>query len=110
MINKKFEHNDAFKRMIQIGSLCATATVENCKIVDKVEINLGPGNVPVNLDWQTQKHLKTTGSATESGIVKYVYPYNDVPLNEYRAAHPVIMNDFGGTTLKLEIPFDSKQK
>jgi len=70
MTDKNFEHNDAFKRMIQIGSLCATATVENTKIIDKVEINLGPGNVPINLDWQTYKHLKTTGSATEAGIVK----------------------------------------
>jgi len=56
--------------MITIGSICSTASVENIKVVDKKEVNLGEENVPVNLDWHTYKQLKVTGSATESGIVK----------------------------------------
>jgi len=53
MIDKQFEKNDAFWRMIQVGSLCSTASLENIKIVDKQEIPLGEGNVPVKMDWHT---------------------------------------------------------
>jgi len=51
--DKSFESNDAFKRIVQIGSLCSTSTVENIKVVDKVEMKLGEGDVPINCDWQT---------------------------------------------------------
>jgi hypothetical protein len=70
MIDKSFETNDAFKKMVKVGSLCSTANVEPFKIVDKKEINMGYENVPVNEDWATYKFLKTSGSATESGIIK----------------------------------------
>lgn len=53
MLDKAFEGNSAFKRLVQIGSLCSTATVENIKVVDKVEVPLGEGNVQLNCDWHT---------------------------------------------------------
>jgi hypothetical protein len=70
LLNKEFEANDAFKKMCKIGSLCSTANVEPIKIVDKKEIPMGYENVPVNEQWSTFKFLKTSGSATESGIIK----------------------------------------
>jgi hypothetical protein len=41
MIDKSFETNDAFKKMVKVGSLCSTANVEPFKIVDKKEIAMG---------------------------------------------------------------------
>jgi len=70
LIDKSFEQNDGFKKMITIGSLCSTANLEPIKIVDKREVPLGMEHVPVNLDWHTFKLVKTAGSATESGIMK----------------------------------------
>jgi len=58
--------------MVQIGSLCSTANLDPIKIIDKKEIALDCKHVPVDLDYFTFKHLKASGSATESGIVKYV--------------------------------------
>jgi len=43
MLDKGFEENDAFRRIIQVGSICSTAMVENIKVVDKQEFNL-PGD------------------------------------------------------------------
>ena len=40
LIDKSFETNDAFKKLIKIGSLCSTANVEPIKIVDKAEIKM----------------------------------------------------------------------
>jgi len=57
--------------MIKVGSLCSTACVENIKVVDKKEVPLGPHDVATNTDWHTFRFLKTSGSATESGIIKY---------------------------------------
>lgn len=42
LLDKGFEENDAFKRIIQVGSICSTAMVENIKVVEKQEITL-PG-------------------------------------------------------------------
>jgi len=39
-----------------------------------------------------------------------VYPYNSKPMTEIRNASPIISRDIGGSTIKLEIPFDSKYK
>jgi len=50
LIDKSFEQNDAFWRMIQIGSLCSTASIENISIVDKIEVPLEGNNVSVNCD------------------------------------------------------------
>jgi len=96
--------------MIKIGSLCSTANVEPIKIIDKKEIKMPYDNVPVDEMWDTYRFLKTSGSATESGIIKYCYPYNDVPMDKYRDANQVIQKTEGGSTVKLEIPFDSKYK
>jgi len=71
LTDKGFEKNDAFRRMIQIGSLCSTASIENISIVDKIEVPLEGSTVSVNCDWFTYKSVKTTGSATEAGIIKY---------------------------------------
>lgn len=108
--DKSFESNDAFKKMIKIGSLCSTANVEPIKIIDKKEIPLDVDMVPVDQDWATYKFLKTSGSATESGIIKFCYPYNDIPMDKYRKQNEVIQRTEGGSTVKLEIPFDSKYK
>lgn len=56
--------------MLKVGSLCSTANVEPIKIVDKKEIPLNQPHVSVTQDWHTYKLLKTSGSATESGIIK----------------------------------------
>jgi magnesium-transporting ATPase (P-type) len=96
--------------MIKIGSLCSTANVEPIKIIDKKEIKMPYDNVPVDEMWDTYRFLKTSGSATESGIIKYCYPYNSVPMDKYRDANQVIQKTEGGSTVKLEIPFDSKYK
>jgi len=56
--------------MVEIGTLCSTADVENIKIVDRKEVVLGTNAVPVDCDWHTFRFLKTNGSATESGIIK----------------------------------------
>lgn len=51
MIDKTFEKNDAFKKMITIGSLCSNANLDPIKIIDKKEIPLDFINVPVDLDY-----------------------------------------------------------
>lgn len=56
--------------MIKIGSICSTANVEPIKIIDKKEISMPYENVPIDEMWDTYKFLKTSGSATESGIIK----------------------------------------
>lgn len=94
--------------MVSIGSLCSTAILENIKIVDKKEIPLKGKFVDVNCNWFDFKLLKCLGSATESGIVKFCYPLNDKPMVLVRDENPIIQKDFGGSTVKLEIPFDSK--
>lgn len=55
IIDKSFETNEAFKRCVQIGSLCSTTTVEYIKIIDKKEIIVGIEDVPVNCDWHTYR-------------------------------------------------------
>jgi len=110
LIDKSFEKMDAFQKMIKIGSLCSTSNVEPIKVVDKQEIPMKYDNVPVVEDWHTYRLLKCSGSATESGIIKYCYPYNTEPMNIYRDRNPIIYREMGGSTVKLEIPFDSKYK
>jgi Ca2+-transporting ATPase len=84
--------------------------VEPIKIVDKVEHKLNFDHTPVEMDWHTYKLLKTSGSATESGIIKYVYPFNSEPMDLWRDKNPIIQEELSGSTIKLEIPFDSKYK
>jgi len=60
--------------LIKIGSLCSTANLENIKIVDKKEIELKGKYVDINCNWNDYRLLKCLGSATESGIIKFVYP------------------------------------
>lgn len=40
MHDKSFEKNDAFSKLISIGSLCSNANLDPIKIIDKKEIKL----------------------------------------------------------------------
>jgi len=51
LIDNSFETNDAFKKIIMIGSLCSTANLENIKIIDKKEIKLNGEYVDNNCNW-----------------------------------------------------------
>jgi len=70
MHDKSFENNDSFKKLVNIGSLCSNANLDPIKIIDKKEIPLDYEHVPVDIDWFTFKHIKSSGSATECGIAK----------------------------------------
>jgi len=74
LTDNSYEQNDAFKKLIKIGSLCSTANLENIKIVEKKEIELKGKYVDINCNWNDYRLLKCLGSATESGIIKFVYP------------------------------------
>jgi len=52
--------------------LCCTSELTNKIIENKNETVLDYEYIPIDIDFETFKRLKTTGSATESGIAKYV--------------------------------------